>query len=127
MAFVALPLDAVMHIMVGIEDIANIADRLINFQVGIANIWLLEWSVPSSSLAWLVLGPWLARVDGVVSSRPDHEVLAVPLVASERDMTPPCSLGVGRMSAHGTVVIQCRGVGGSLVVAELIDLNLGSS
>lgn len=78
MVFVVLPLDVVMHIMVGIEDIVNITDRPINFQVGIACIWLLEWSVPGSTQAWLVLGPWLARVDGIVSSRLDHVVLAIP-------------------------------------------------
>ena len=43
MAFAVLPLDVVMNVVACIEDIANIAYRLINFMIGIAGIGL-SWS-----------------------------------------------------------------------------------
>ena len=43
MAFAVLPLDVVMNVVACIEDIANIAYRLINFMIGIAGIGL-RWS-----------------------------------------------------------------------------------
>lgn len=42
-------------------------------------------------------------------------------------MTSPCSAGPRRMSARGAVVIRRSQMGGSLVIAQLVDLDLGCS
>jgi hypothetical protein len=68
MALIVLPLDAVANIMMGVEDIVNIADRLIDFFVGVARIGLvwLGRSVLGSLLAALIRSSLLARIDRVV-------------------------------------------------------------
>jgi hypothetical protein len=125
MALIVLPLDVVANVMMGIEDVVNIADRLIDFFVGVALIgpvWLGR-SILGSSLATLIPSSLLARIDRVVASRPHHEVLSVALLASQptRVTTSPCSERTGRLS----VVIQHGGVGRRRVLVELVDMHLG--
>lgn len=68
MVLVALPLDAVTSVMVGVEDIASVVDWLVDFLIGIIGVGQLESSVCGSLLAMLVSTSLLARVDGVVAS-----------------------------------------------------------
>ena len=62
MALIALPLAAVSDVVAGVEDVANIADRLIDFLVRVTGISLI-WSVRRLASSTL-----LARIDRVVAS-----------------------------------------------------------
>ena len=124
MALVALPLDVVANIMMGIEDVANITDRLIDFCVGVVRIGLvwLGRSVPYSSLTVLIHSSLLARIDKVVASQTHHEVLSVALLASQptRVVASPSSART-RLS----VAIRHGRVGRRWVITELVNLHLG--
>ncbi|XP_066341616.1 uncharacterized protein [Miscanthus floridulus] len=96
--------------MASVEDIVNVADRLINFLVGVAGIGLLGWSVPGSSLALLIFGSLLARVDEVGCIGSISFFLTTSLVVGVSSFTSPTlgarSVATGDLNFTSTEHLQ---------------------